>query len=151
MKIAFLAIPALLLFAACSSNYSAVHMEAGKVKFVGETAGALSSDNDFILTSSSGITCEGSYEYTHELSGTGKVVCSDSKEGDFVFTSERLEEDDITRIIKGYGKFKDGTKFTITFGESHSRYVPPSNNYDELPIYEGQSTPNYRGQIDINI
>ena len=152
MKIALLAIPTLLLFTACASNYSAVHMEAGKVKFVGETAGALSGDSDFILTSSSGITCEGSYEYTHELSGTGNIVCSDSKEGNFVFTSERSDKKDtVTRIIKGYGEFKDGTKFTITFGESHSRYFTPSNNYEETPIYKGESTPNYKGQIDINL
>lgn len=172
MKKILLALPVLVLTFACSSSrYTDVYMQTGNMKFVGETADAHGNSGDFILTSPNGVTCEGSFDYTNTLSGKGTIACSDKRSGTFVFTSKKDLENDQIQFVKGYGQFKNGAKFVISFGkevpvdsfslQGNEKQIPsdmavqstgrrPDNTINGQDAYTG-STPAYKGQFDIDI
>lgn len=143
-------IPTTALLFSCSENYNAVHMELnnGTQIFVGETIENIGYEGTFNLASPEGTTCEGAYSFKTELTGKGNISCSNKQKGTFVFAAEK--NDDEISLIKGYGRFENGEKFSITFGEAAPKYSVQQNyqNYQPQPIYEGQP-PQYKGQINI--
>ncbi len=152
MNKALFVIPAAAFTFACAGNYNAVHMETnnGNQIFVGETMENIGKSGAFDLASDDGTTCEGEYSFKTQLTGKGTINCSNNTKGSFVFASEKKKENEEYALIKGYGRFTNGEKFSITFGEAAPQYAQPQNyqNYQPQPIYEGQE-PQYKGQINI--
>ena len=150
MNKALFVLPATAFVFACVGSYNAVHMEMnnGNQVFVGETLENIGSSGEFTISSADGITCEGEYSFKTKLTGKGDITCSNKQKGTFVFASERKQKESEYALIKGYGKFANGDKFSITFGEVAPKYAPQPQSYQPQPIYEGQP-PQYKGQLNI--
>lgn len=142
-------VPVVMLVTACGSvQPSVVKMVTDNRAFVGETSDSFFKDGEFTVSSAKGVTCNGTFEFVKEISGTGTISCSDKRSGAFVFTAQDSETG---RVLKGYGEFKDGQKFEISFGkeESKERYYY-SGRRTPQPIYEGKP-PAYNGQFEFDI
>lgn len=167
------ALPALLIISACATDvYTSVYMKSGNNNFVGETSEAFQDSGDFVISAPNGTTCEGVFEYTKTLTGEGTITCSDKQSGNFVFTSKQDETTGQIKSMKGYGKFKNGEDFVITFGrELREPVFNLRGNENSIPddlasqpsgrrgnaspsqqqnIYTGEPV-GYTGQINIGI
>ena len=150
-KVLFM-LPAFLLVCACGSvKPSVVKVVSDKTAFVGETSDSLSGKGEFTVNAANGTVCNGTFDFTKSVSGVGTISCSDKLSGTFAFIADTDEKTDKVKMLKGYGEFKDGQKFTITFGKSSSgeRYYRSGSN-KKHPIYEGES-PAYDGQFEFDI
>ncbi len=151
MKRILLALPFIALTAACGSvNPSVVKVVTDRGAFIGETSDSFSGTGEFSVSSVSGTTCSGTFTFINENSGNGTISCSNKRSGTFAFVAEPNKDNDIS-ILKGYGQFKDGQKFVITFDKNSSSELYYHSRTDtERTIYRGKP-PAYNGQFEIDI
>lgn len=151
MKKTLFILPLTIFTFACASDYNAVNLVTDGEVFVGETVENIGRSGSFTLLSPDGVSCEGEYNFKTELTGSGTMTCSNEKTGFFVFSSEKIKEDKY--LIKGYGRFSDKTKFTITFGEVAPQSINVSQNQSgQMPAqYRGQTGEPYSGQWNIKL
>ena len=146
-------LPAVLLASSCGSiKPSVVKVITNDTAFIGETSDSFPGEGEFSVSSAKGVTCNGTFEFVKSVSGTGTISCSDKRSGAFAFIADSDEEaTDKINVLKGYGEFKDGQRFTITFSKENSkeRYYYPASKEDR-PIYEGKP-PAYDGQFEFDI
>jgi len=147
-----LMLPAALLVSSCGSvRPSVVKVVTGNTAFIGETSDSFSGSGEFTVDSAKGITCNGTFEFVKAASGTGTMSCSDKRSATFAFIANGDEKTGDFKTLKGFGEFKDGQKFTITFEKDSSKEIYyRSESKESRPIYEGKP-PAYNGQFEFDI
>lgn len=104
------AVASVFFLSACSMSLPVQGVVQGTQEtFTGTATGQMDGGGTLTLTSSTGVTCSGTFVYVTRRNGSGTVTCSDGRTGPFQFVSTGTRG-------TGQGDLGNGQKFTFTFG-----------------------------------
>lgn len=105
----------ILLLSACVTSITLPvqgGFNKGKEKFIGEATGKIDGSGTITMTTESGTSCSGTFQYAQSMvTGTGIFHCDDGRTGKFTFTTSGN-----TGI--GFGKTNKGEPFKFAFGHN---------------------------------